>query len=64
MPGFAAPRRIPAASRRRWREFFDMPKARLEGMGESGRRYYRRELSLAAGVDRFEEAFRAAAKGH
>jgi glycosyltransferase involved in cell wall biosynthesis len=44
--------------------FFDMPKERLEEMGESGRRYYLRELSLAAGVDRFEEVFRAAATGH
>jgi colanic acid biosynthesis glycosyl transferase WcaI len=41
-------------------ELFDMPKARLEEMGENGRRYYRQEMSLAAGVDRFEGVFRAA----
>lgn len=31
----------------------------LEAMGEAGRNYYRRELSLAAGVERFEQTFTA-----
>jgi glycosyltransferase involved in cell wall biosynthesis len=54
----------PGAIAKTAEEFFDMPAGRLEEMGENGRRYYLRELSLAAGVDRFEEVFRAAASGN
>jgi len=37
-----------------------MPRAELDAMGAAGKSFYRRELSLRAGVDRFEEAFHAA----
>jgi lipopolysaccharide/colanic/teichoic acid biosynthesis glycosyltransferase/glycosyltransferase involved in cell wall biosynthesis len=37
-----------------------MPQAELEAMGAAGRSFYERELSLRAGVDRFEEVFHAA----
>jgi len=41
-------------------ELYRMPRARLNEMGDSGHRYYRKELSLSAGVSRFEEVFQAA----
>lgn len=44
-------------------ELFDMPRERREEMGRNGREYYRRELSMAVGVGRFEETFRAARRG-
>jgi hypothetical protein len=37
-----------------------MPRAELDAMGAAGRSFYERELSLRAGVDRFEEVFHAA----
>ena len=40
---------------------FRMPKAELQAMGDNGLNFYRRELSMAAGVARFEEIFREAA---
>lgn len=40
---------------------FHTPKAKLEEMGESGRRFYLRELAMGIGVGRFEEVFRSAA---
>jgi glycosyltransferase involved in cell wall biosynthesis len=39
---------------------FRMPRALLDEMGDNGRRYYQKELSLFAGVSRFEEVFQAA----
>jgi glycosyltransferase involved in cell wall biosynthesis len=44
-------------------EFCDMPEARREEMGRSGKEYYLRELSMAVGVGRFEETFCAVAAG-
>jgi glycosyltransferase involved in cell wall biosynthesis len=41
--------------------FFGMPRERREEMGRNGKEFYRRELSMAVGVSRFEEAFRAIA---
>jgi glycosyltransferase involved in cell wall biosynthesis len=41
-------------------ELYRMPRARLNEMGDSGHRYYRKELSLSAGVSRFKEVFQAA----
>jgi glycosyltransferase involved in cell wall biosynthesis len=41
-------------------ELYRMPRARLNEMGDSGHRYYWKELSLSAGVSRFEEVFQAA----
>lgn len=41
---------------------FRMPRALLDEMGDNGRRYYQKELSLSAGVSRFEEVFQAAAE--
>jgi colanic acid biosynthesis glycosyl transferase WcaI len=38
-----------------------MPREGLERMGERGRDFYQRELSMAVGVGRFEALFRAAA---
>lgn len=42
-------------------KLYRMPRALLDEMGDRGRRYYRRELSLSVGVSRFEEVFQAAA---
>jgi glycosyltransferase involved in cell wall biosynthesis len=42
-------------------KFYRMPRALLDEMGDNGRRYYQKELSLSAGVSRFEEVFQAAA---
>jgi colanic acid biosynthesis glycosyl transferase WcaI len=40
----------------------ERPKSVREAMGASGREFYRRHLSLGAGVRQFEEIFRAAAR--
>ena len=42
-------------------KLYRMPRASLDEMGDNGRRYYQKELSLSAGVSRFEEVFQAAA---
>lgn len=41
-------------------KLYRMPRARLEEMGNNGRRYYREKLSLSEGISRFEEVFQAA----
>jgi glycosyltransferase involved in cell wall biosynthesis len=43
---------------------FHLPKSHLDTMGENGLRYYRRELSSTAGIDKFEKIFRAAVAGN
>jgi colanic acid biosynthesis glycosyl transferase WcaI len=40
-------------------KFYRMPRAFLNEMGDNGRRYYQKELSLSTGVSRFEEVFRS-----
>jgi glycosyltransferase involved in cell wall biosynthesis len=42
--------------------FHDMPPTELERMGAAGRSYYERKLAITAGVGRFEEVFREAAR--
>jgi hypothetical protein len=39
-----------------------MQRDQLETMGESGRRFYQRELSLQQGVRHFDEIFRIVAR--
>ncbi len=51
------PRELAAAARR----LAALPRPAREEMGARGRRFYAENLSLAAGVSRFEEVFRAAA---
>jgi glycosyltransferase involved in cell wall biosynthesis len=43
---------------------YTMPLEQREALGENGRRFYERELSLVAGVNRFEDIFRAVARQH
>ncbi|MDD2703136.1 MAG: glycosyltransferase family 4 protein [Candidatus Omnitrophica bacterium] len=40
--------------------FYKMPREKLERMGENGRNFYQRELSLCVGVQRFEKVFKSA----
>lgn len=42
-------------------ELYNMPKDKLNAMGENGRRFYEKELSLSVGVSKFESLFRIAA---
>jgi glycosyltransferase involved in cell wall biosynthesis len=44
--------------------FFRMPKSQLDELGENGRAFYRRELAMTIGIDRFEEVFRSAVAKH
>lgn len=41
-------------------ELYNMPKDKLNAMGENGRRFYEKELSLSVGVSKFESLFRMA----
>lgn len=41
-------------------KLYRMPRSLLDEMGDNGRRYYQKELSLSVGVIRFEEVFQAA----
>lgn len=40
-------------------KLFAMPHAQLEAMGDNGRKFYERELSLSVGARRFEEIFKS-----
>lgn len=40
-------------------QFFTMPRAALDQMGNNGKRFYERELAMNRGVKRFEELFKA-----
>jgi glycosyltransferase involved in cell wall biosynthesis len=44
-------------------ELFSLPLVERKGMGKRGSEFYRRELSIAAGVEKFEEVFLSAAQG-
>jgi len=44
-------------------ELFSLPLAEREDMGRRGSEFYRRELSIAAGVEKFEKVFQSVAQG-
>jgi colanic acid biosynthesis glycosyl transferase WcaI len=50
----------PASIAEAIRDLASLSSGQLDAMGKAGREFYTKELSLAAGVDRFESTFRAA----
>jgi colanic acid biosynthesis glycosyl transferase WcaI len=61
--GVACPPEDPEALAKRIIELRRLPWERLEEMGQNGREFYKRELSIQVGVGRFEELFRLVISG-
>ncbi|HEY4216012.1 MAG TPA: glycosyltransferase family 4 protein [Gemmatimonadaceae bacterium] len=60
--GIVCPPSDPAALADAVRRFAELPTAQRAAMGDDGRAYYKKHLSLAVGVSHFESLFHAAAQ--